>query len=179
MTGMKNRSREPHFTLSMAEDDLKLTRRGTVVGEAGAVVGVGEGGGASVLEELRIARSPACRWTVVMSPATKLVRAVRLAPALARDHVTVRPLHLLPGRASSKQVLPAPHHRTPALPLMRGHRQRHVEAVHQTHAVGGMVVLGVVEAELDQGGRCFPSCAVALQPASAVAGEAGEVTAIV
>lgn len=57
---------------------------------------------------------------------------------------------------------------------MRRHGQAEVETVDEADAIGGEVVVAVVEAELDEGGRGFAAGAVALKLAAAVAGGAGE-----
>lgn len=81
---------ESDLELSVAEDDLELTWRRAVMHKRRRVVGVREAGGTSVLEERRVARSPASLRAVVVVPATQLVRTERLAAALAPHDVTVR-----------------------------------------------------------------------------------------
>lgn len=162
----------------MTEDDFELFGGRALVHERGAIVRVGEGRRARVLEELRVARRPARVRAVVVVPAAQLVRPERGAPAPA-PHDRRTPLHLQRVRARAEEVRAAADDGARALALVRRDGHGDVEAVDEADAVGGEVGVAVVEDELGQGGRGGAAEAAALEAAAAVAGGAGEAVAVV
>lgn len=82
------------FRSLMAEDDLQLSRRRTLMHQRRRIVGKSEGGGTRVFEEIREVGSTTRGWAVVVVPAAKLVCPERLAAALARHDMAVIGLHL-------------------------------------------------------------------------------------
>lgn len=155
----------------MAEYNLKFTWRRTLVHERRAVMGIRKRGGASLLEKLGITRRLTRLRTIVMVPATKLVRTKGFAPTLTTHHRTLsrsRPqLQLL--RTRFQQIDPAPDHGTNAFALVRCHRHGEVETVHEAHLVGRQVLFAsVVEAELRQRHWRGAAEAVALYAVAAV-----------
>lgn len=161
----------------MAEDDLELTRRGAVVGEGGAVVRVGGGGGARVLEEVGVGGGLTREGAVEVVPAAELVGAEGLAAALTGHHVARRRPLLQSRGAGGDEVGLAADDWADAIALVGGDGEGDVEAVDEADEVGGAVVVVVVEAELDEGGGGGAAEAFALEAAGAVAGGAGEVAA--
>lgn len=161
----------------MAEDDLELTWRRALVDERRAIMRISESSGASMLEKLRVVGSPASLRTVIVVPATDLIRTESFASTLASHHRTVnwRPPELQPLRTRGEEISSATDDRADPLPLVRRYRHRHVEPVDEADAVGSEVLVAVVECDLGQRRRSLPAGAVAFDSAAAVAGGAGEV----
>lgn len=131
----------------------------------------------SALEELGVVRSPTRLWTVVVVPATQLIRTESLTTTLASHHRTVtwwRP-ELQSLRARGQKVGSATDHWAKPLALVRCHRHSEVEAVNEANGVGREVLVAMMEANLNERRRSFSSGTVALYSATAVAGGAGEV----
>lgn len=167
-------------TFLVTENDLELTWRTALMHQRRTVMGEGESGRTRLLEEIRVARPLTRLRTVVVSPTAKLVRAKRLAPALAPHHVPVSGWIPELQRCGTRwdEVGLAPHHGTNTAPLVWGHRHGDVEAVDEADGVGGLVVVAVVEAELSEGGGGGAAAAVAFNAAAAVTGGAGEVAVL-
>ena len=131
---------------------------------------------ALALEEVRVPGRAAGGRAVVRVAAAQLVGAERLAAALARHDSAAglrRRAHLELGGARRRQVVAAGEDGAVAAALVRGHGQAHVEAVHDAHAVRGLVAVAVEGDLRERGGRRAAE-APALEPAAAVAGGAVE-----
>jgi len=67
----------------MAENDLELTRGGTVMHERRGIMGISNSSRASMLEEQRVGGLFASLWAVKVAPTTQLICAKSLTPTLA------------------------------------------------------------------------------------------------
>jgi hypothetical protein len=143
------------------------------VGERGAVVRVGEGLRAPALEGLRVLGRAAGARAVVHVAAAEHVGAERLAPAPAGEDAARGGAKLQFAGAGLGEVLAAGEDGAAAAALVRDHGQAHVEAVHQAHAVRGLVV-AVVEGDLCQrGSRRAAQPAAVARGATELPGRAG------
>lgn len=160
----------------MAKYNLELLGRRALVYKGGVVMSESKGGRTRMLEEQRVKGRLTHLWAVIMVPTAQLVRAQSLAPTLTRHHgsVTRGCTVLQRWRTRAEQIRATAHHRTHPFALVWGHRHGDVKTVHEAHAVRGEVVRAVVDAELGQSRRSHAAGAVALQPATAVAGRAVE-----
>jgi hypothetical protein len=76
-------------TLLVTKDNFKFTWRRTLMRERWTIMSISKRGRTRMLKELREARSPTRLWTIVMVPATQLIRSKCLTPALAPRNMTV------------------------------------------------------------------------------------------
>lgn len=111
-------------SISMAEDNLELTRGRTLVHERRCVMRKGERRRARVLEERGVHRPLTHLRAIVMVPTAKLVRVKSLTPTLTRHHraVTHRNTVLQQRRTRGNQVAATTHHGAHAFTLVRRHR---------------------------------------------------------
>lgn len=136
--------------ISMAKDNLKLTRRRTLVSQRRRIMSKSEGSRTRVLKISGINRRLTSLRVIEMIPTTKFIRVKSFTPTLTRNNRTITQRNAVLQRTWTRgnKVRLATHYGTLSFTFVRRNRHRNVETVHQTHAVRWEVIVAVVYVEL-------------------------------